>query len=135
MLLSDLCWFALQHRGQEAAGMVTFREPDVFTCHKDLGLVVDVFSKGAVADLSGKYALGHVRYSQKAPTPAKMLGHKAGHLWVASNGDVVNYTSQRISWNKTTSPSSRQTTESSLQNQSFSTVSARVGLSRGILSS
>ncbi len=88
---------ALQHRGQEAAGMVTFREPDVFTCHKDLGLVVDVFSKGAVADLSGKYALGHVRYSTKGSnTRENAQPHKAGHLWVASNGDVVNYTSQRI---------------------------------------
>lgn len=88
---------ALQHRGQEATGMVTYREGDIFTLHKDLGLVADVFSKGRLADLHGQYALGHVRYSTKGGNNRdNAQPHKAGNLWVASNGDVVNYTSQRM---------------------------------------
>ncbi len=87
---------SLQHRGQEAAGIVTYRDGGVFSCHKDLGLVIDIFSKGKVADLAGTYALGHVRYSTKgANNRENAQPHKAGHIWVASNGDVVNYTSQR----------------------------------------
>jgi len=88
---------SLQHRGQEAAGMVTYTPPDGFNSQKDLGLVADVFSGGKLVELRSHYALGHVRYSTKGSnTKENAQPHRAGQLWVASNGDVVNYTSQRM---------------------------------------
>lgn len=88
---------ALQHRGQEAAGMVTFQEPNIFTCHKDMGVVINIFSKGKLVEMQSRYSLGHVRYSTKGVnTKDNAQPHYAtSNFWVASNGDVVNYSSQR----------------------------------------
>ena len=53
--------FAQQHRGQEAAGIVSLNEGKHFN-HKGLGLVGDVFSSDELSMLPGDFAIGHVRY-------------------------------------------------------------------------
>ncbi len=54
--------YALQHRGQESAGIVAAsgRQHHV---HRAMGLVADIFSEGVLAKLPGRHAIGHVRYS------------------------------------------------------------------------
>jgi amidophosphoribosyltransferase len=54
--------YALQHRGQESAGIVASDGKD-FHVHRGLGLVSDVFSGGALDRLAGHIAIGHNRYS------------------------------------------------------------------------
>src|SRR5438093_11248684 len=54
---------ALQHRGQEAAGIVACDGGGTFHSHKGLGLVSDVFGEGRIAALPGEWAIGHNRYS------------------------------------------------------------------------
>lgn len=54
--------YALQHRGQESCGIVV-NDDGVFSSHKDLGLVSEVFSPDTLSRLTkGKMAVGHVRY-------------------------------------------------------------------------
>ncbi|MDR2075788.1 MAG: amidophosphoribosyltransferase, partial [Desulfovibrio sp.] len=60
--LAALGLHALQHRGQESAGIVTSHEGRLF-CHKGMGLVSAVFSPGESSRLPGDIAIGHVRYS------------------------------------------------------------------------
>src|SRR5947209_9454268 len=56
--------FALQHRGQESAGIVTSNGPNTpFLRHKDMGLVSQVFAPNDLERLKGDRAIGHVRYS------------------------------------------------------------------------
>ena len=56
--------FALQHRGQESAGIVTSNGPGAtFLFHKDMGLVSQVFGQEELAKLKGTRAIGHTRYS------------------------------------------------------------------------
>jgi amidophosphoribosyltransferase len=91
---------ALQHRGQEAAGITTI-DGDKMHVHRDLGLVTDVFSKGEVAGLSGETAIGHVRYSTAGGNtvqnaqPITVSTH-SGHLAIAHNGNLVNAKKLRI---------------------------------------
>ena len=86
---------ALQHRGQEAAGVVTF-DGRLFHNHRALGLVGDHFSSEAViAALPGHAAIGHVRYStQGAPllrNVQPLYGDFAfGGLALAHNGNLTN---------------------------------------------
>lgn len=54
--------FALQHRGQESAGIAT-SDGEAITVYKDLGLVAQVFDEGKLASLTGHLAIGHTRYS------------------------------------------------------------------------
>ncbi len=59
---------ALQHRGQEAAGIVAF-DDNQFHVHRSLGLVSDVFASEAVMDrLKGHAAIGHNRYATTGAT-------------------------------------------------------------------
>ena len=54
--------YALQHRGQESCGIVV-NDDGVFSSHKNLGLVSEVFTAGTLSDLpKGNMAVGHVRY-------------------------------------------------------------------------
>src|SRR6185312_9892847 len=56
--------FALQHRGQESAGIVTTTGPGhTFHQHKDMGLVSQVFGQEELDRLKGTRAIGHTRYS------------------------------------------------------------------------
>src|SRR5205814_10264432 len=56
--------FALQHRGQESAGIVTSTGPGSdFQLHRDMGLVSQVFGQAELERLKGTRAVGHTRYS------------------------------------------------------------------------
>lgn len=87
--------FALQHRGQESAGIV-INDDGVFRAHKDVGLVNDVFSKDALGNLGeGNMAVGHVRYSTtgtglRENAQPIVVNHLKGNLALAHNGNLVN---------------------------------------------
>ncbi|MGH9304440.1 MAG: amidophosphoribosyltransferase, partial [Acidimicrobiales bacterium] len=59
--------FALQHRGQESAGMAV-SDGETITVQKEMGLVASVFDERSLACLQGDLALGHVRYSTAGPS-------------------------------------------------------------------
>jgi amidophosphoribosyltransferase len=89
-----LAMYALQHRGQEAAGMVTF-DADGQHVLKGLGLVGDVFETWSVRKLTGRTAVGHVRYSTAGgkdldnvqPLTAR---YSRGDMALAHNGNLTN---------------------------------------------
>ena len=54
--------YALQHRGQESAGIAVFQQARV-RLHKDMGLVSQVFDQDVLARMPGELAIGHNRYS------------------------------------------------------------------------
>src|ERR1700688_5220851 len=63
--VAHLCYdalFALQHRGQESAGMATFQNQQI-TVVKDNGLVSHVFAETTLRALAGDFVIGHTRYS------------------------------------------------------------------------
>jgi amidophosphoribosyltransferase len=86
---------ALQHRGQEAAGIVAFNGRN-FNAHRDLGLVGDIFASGAVMDrLRGHAAIGHVRYSTTGETALRNVQPlyadlDFGGFALAHNGNLTN---------------------------------------------
>ena len=87
--------YALQHRGQESAGIVVNHDRELFS-HKDLGLVSEVFSKETLEKLpKGNIAIGHVRYGTTGGTlrincqPIEVHHHK-GNLALAHNGNLSN---------------------------------------------
>ncbi|OHC76135.1 MAG: amidophosphoribosyltransferase [Rhodospirillales bacterium RIFCSPLOWO2_01_FULL_65_14] len=86
---------ALQHRGQEAAGIVAY-DGEQFHSHRALGLVGDNFSSPDIMNrLSGKVAIGHVRYSTTGDTVLRNVqplfaDFKFGGLAVAHNGNLTN---------------------------------------------
>jgi amidophosphoribosyltransferase len=92
--LTYLGLFALQHRGQEAAGMAVSDGTEIVTV-KDTGLVTSVFDDRVLNGLPGHLAIGHTRYSttgastwQNAqPVTRSAAGH---HLAVGHNGNLVN---------------------------------------------
>ena len=86
--------YALQHRGQESAGIVTSSGERVLI-HKDMGLVSEVFSEETLTSLEGHISIGHVRYSTTGAsniinTQPLMITHKGITLAVAHNGNLVN---------------------------------------------
>ena len=86
---------ALQHRGQEAAGVVTCDADGEFHAHKGLGLVSDVFRNADLAVLGGAFAIGHNRYSTtgaltRENTQPLMVVYRNGPLALAHNGNLVN---------------------------------------------
>ena len=91
--------YALQHRGQESAGIVV-SDGNRVAAHKDMGLVPDIFDERILEQLSGHMALGHVRYSTTGsslvvnaqPFTVKHSGHS---LAIAHNGNFVNARSLR----------------------------------------
>ncbi len=86
--------YALQHRGEEAAGIVT-RNGKKVHIHKSLGLVSDVFNEKILADLRGEMSIGHTRYSTtgssnvKNTQPFYVKSH-LGDIAVAHNGNLTN---------------------------------------------
>ncbi len=88
--------FALQHRGQESAGIVTANGPDsAFNVHKDMGLVSQVFSPGDLKRLKGNRAIGHVRYSTTGSSNLKnaqplVVDCARGQLAIGHNGNLIN---------------------------------------------
>ncbi len=76
--------YALQHRGQESAGIAVSDERQV-TVIKDLGLVSQVFNERMLTSLSGQHAIGHVRYS----TTGSSHWQNSQPLVRSRNGDVI----------------------------------------------
>jgi amidophosphoribosyltransferase len=86
--------YALQHRGQESCG-IAVNNNKVFSYHKDMGLVNDVFKADVINELKGSIAVGHVRYSTAGSSErqnAQPLVSKyiKGTLAIAHNGNIVN---------------------------------------------
>nr|WP_126384170.1 amidophosphoribosyltransferase [Actinomyces howellii] len=86
--------YALQHRGQEAAGIATTGGRSILV-YKDLGLVSQVFDDRALSNLTGHMAVGHVRYATTGATTWEnaqpMLGPVSGStLALAHNGNLTN---------------------------------------------
>jgi len=86
--------YGLQHRGQESAG-IAVNDDGVFHCHKDLGLVPDVFNDEILKKMPGTIAVGHVRDTTKGGNfreNAQPLVYKyvKGTLALAHNGNLIN---------------------------------------------
>lgn len=86
--------YALQHRGQESAGIATLNKGDIY-CHKDMGLVSQVFNEEILGQLPGEIAVGHTRYSTtgsslKENAQPVVLDTRLGKLALAHNGNLVN---------------------------------------------
>ncbi len=87
--------YALQHRGQEACGIVVC-DDGVFRLHKGVGLVGDVFTKESFKNLGkGNMAIGHVRYSTTGGNNNNnvqplVVRHIKGNLALAHNGNLTN---------------------------------------------
>ena len=88
--------YALQHRGQESCGIVV-SDDGVFSSHKDLGLVGEVFTPETLSKLPrGIMAVGHVRYAttgggnNRANCQPIEVNHVKGHMAIAHNGNLSN---------------------------------------------
>jgi amidophosphoribosyltransferase len=86
--------FALQHRGQESAG-ISVSDGETVTVYKDMGLVAQVFNEPTLGGLSGSLAIGHTRYSTTG-SPSwinsqpvyRQIGHNG--IALAHNGNLTN---------------------------------------------
>ncbi|MEO8162226.1 MAG: amidophosphoribosyltransferase [Ilumatobacteraceae bacterium] len=86
--------FALQHRGQEAAG-IAVSDGRQARLHKDVGLVGQVFTQETLAPLVGNHSIGHTRYSTTGVSGARnaqpfLVETMNGPLAVAHNGNLAN---------------------------------------------
>ncbi|BAT55305.1 amidophosphoribosyltransferase [Nostoc sp. NIES-3756] len=86
--------YALQHRGQESAGIATFEGTTVHL-HKDMGLVSQVFNESVLQELPGDIGVGHTRYSttgssRKVNAQPAVLDTRLGKVALAHNGNLVN---------------------------------------------
>ena len=92
--LAYLGLYALQHRGQESAGIATSDGREI-QCYKSMGHVADIFQPAVLGTLSGHMAIGHTRYSTAGDTvllnaqPFSVQCNK-GHVAVAHNGNITN---------------------------------------------
>ncbi len=92
--LAYLGLYALQHRGQEGAGIVS-SDGDALINHRGLGLVADVFDGEIIRRLDGEMAIGHNRYSTAGATLLRntqpfVVEYSLGSLAVSHNGNFVN---------------------------------------------
>jgi amidophosphoribosyltransferase len=86
--------YALQHRGQESSGIAVNRDQGIIE-HKGMGLVSEVFDMDMLAQLEGRCAIGHVRYSTTgssvlANAQPFLVRHRNNSYAVALNGNLVN---------------------------------------------
>jgi amidophosphoribosyltransferase len=87
--------YALQHRGQESAG-IAVNDDGVFRAWRDTGLVNEVFSGGRLEDLGmGNIAVGHVRYATTGSDSRRniqplLVNHHKGRMALAHNGNLTN---------------------------------------------
>ncbi len=92
--LAYLGLYALQHRGQESAGIATSDGRDIH-CFKSMGHVADIFTPSVISELPGDTAIGHTRYSTAGDTvllnaqPFSVACNK-GRIAVAHNGNITN---------------------------------------------
>jgi len=86
--------YALQHRGQESAG-IAVNDNGTILYQKDMGLVPEVFNDVVLNHLKGKIAIGHVRYSTTGASLREnaqpmVIKYKNGQMALAHNGNLVN---------------------------------------------
>jgi amidophosphoribosyltransferase len=94
---ASVCFYglhALQHRGQESAGICT-ADPDNFNYHRGMGLAKEVFTADTLAPLVGNSGIGHVRYStagesKLANAQPLVFKYREGDLAIATNGNLDN---------------------------------------------
>jgi amidophosphoribosyltransferase len=92
--LTYLGLYALQHRGQESAGIASSDRRQTH-CHKSMGHVADIFTPSVLSQLPGDLAIGHTRYSTAGDTvilnaqPFSVACNK-GQIAVAHNGNITN---------------------------------------------
>lgn len=92
--LSYFGLYALQHRGQESAGIAVVKDNNIVS-HKGMGLVSDVFDINHFQELDGETAVGHVRYSTTGSSILSnaqpfIVHHRNKSYAVAHNGNLVN---------------------------------------------
>lgn len=98
--LAYLSLYALQHRGQEAAGIVS-SNGQTLLAHRGLGLVADIFDERQIRRLEGTSAIGHNRYSTAGSTILRntqplVARYTYGSLAVGHNGNLVNADELRL---------------------------------------
>ena len=91
--------YALQHRGQESAGISTHNGKEMHT-YRGMGLVCDVFNNGNIKGLEGNVGIGHVRYSTTGKSQIQnsqpfISKFDMGSIAIAHNGDIINSTELR----------------------------------------
>ncbi|WP_407453444.1 amidophosphoribosyltransferase [Methanobrevibacter sp.] len=89
------CLYALQHRGQESAGIATFDSNHGLKYYCGMGLITDVFRDYEIQTLQGNMAIGHVRYSTTGQSKIEnsqpfVIDFGDGFIAMAHNGDIVN---------------------------------------------
>ena len=92
--LTFFALFALQHRGQESAGIATSDGKNLYVYAK-MGLVSQVFDEASLSRLTGNIAIGHNRYSTRGSSHAFnaqpiIVGRGANALAIAHNGNIIN---------------------------------------------
>jgi len=92
--LTFFALFALQHRGQESAGIAT-SDGKKLQVHADMGLVSQVFGEDSLSQLAGDIAIGHNRYSTRGSSQIfnaqpLVLGKAPNTIAIAHNGNIVN---------------------------------------------
>jgi amidophosphoribosyltransferase len=92
--LTYLGLHALQHRGQESAGIIA-SDGAGLRAHREMGLVADIFTAPVIEKLPGSSAIGHVRYSTAGVSQLKnaqplSVEYVGGQMAVAHNGNLVN---------------------------------------------
>jgi amidophosphoribosyltransferase len=92
--LAYLGLYALQHRGQESAGVASSNGTEIH-CHKDMGLVQDIFTPEVLDRLPGASAIGHTRYSTAGDTNLNnaqpvVIECNKGKLALGHNGNLTN---------------------------------------------
>jgi amidophosphoribosyltransferase len=98
--LAYLALYALQHRGQESAGIASSNGQTLLV-HRGMGLVADVFDEKIIRRLEGASAIGHNRYSTTGTTVLKnsqplVVKYTHGSLAIAHNGNLVNADDLRL---------------------------------------
>lgn len=93
--LTYLGLYALQHRGQESAGIVSVDEHGRARAHRGMGLVSENFNEPSLSRLLGDVAVGHTRYSTAgssvlANAQPLLNDYKSGPLTIAHNGNLTN---------------------------------------------
>jgi len=86
--------YALQHRGQESAGIVS-SDSHALHSHRNIGLVSEIFTRDVLRSLPGRSAIGHVRYSTAGTSDLKnaqpfTVHYARGGLAIAHNGNLTN---------------------------------------------
>ncbi|MGH7545938.1 MAG: amidophosphoribosyltransferase, partial [Gemmatimonadota bacterium] len=93
--LAYLGLYALQHRGQESAGIAVWGEDGKMRVHRGMGIVAEVFSEETLRTLPGRVGIGHTRYSTSGDSilqnaqPVR-ANYREGEMALAHNGNLTN---------------------------------------------